>query len=274
MKEFFTVKISKRITKSSPEYKSMTDFKKIDNFYSLTNQHDFNFHPKPRIFNIPVVELKIFHQDCATIGSNGTVLINGKYFQETPNKQGIEKLYNYTKNLSLKTIKNKSDFKLWIKKTYFSFFSFKAYKNKRILKNPHTAKILFFETAYDNMYHFIFQYYPSLLALIDYCKSHQIDYYIIMPPKCNHGFRFNTFYNGFIKDIMKIEKIKKDKMIFIDYQNYEVRNLYHTNFPTENPTIQLFAIQKIQNSLFDFKKQRLGGGIKSISVERRQQDAF
>lgn len=170
--------------------------------------------------------------------------------------------------------KNKNDIKALIKKFYFSFLSYKAYKNRRILKNPNIIKILFFETTYDNMYHFIFQYYPSLLALIEFCKINSLDYYIIMPPKCNRGLNVRSFYRGFIDDLIKIEKIKKKKMIFIDYQNYEVANLYHTNFPSENPDIQLRALKKNSKSPIEYKKINKGGGVEFILVEKKQRDAF
>lgn len=279
----FQYRVSQRIDKNTLEYQSILDTKKIDNLYTLTktnshNLQNFIFNPKPRIFNIPIVELKVHHQKYAVLNPDGAILVNGKYFQNTPNKPGIENFFNYIENLNLTTIKTIVDLKAFFKKIYFSYFSLKAYRNKRILQDANIVKIIFFETAYDNMYHFIFQYYPSLLKLIQYCKKHQLDYYIIMPPKCNRGLRFRYFYNGFIQDLIKIEKIDMHKILFLDYQNYNVCNLYHTNFPSENPNLQNEAIHKIKSHFFSFlcknktKMQKVGrgGGTESILVEKKR----
>lgn len=122
------------------------------------------------------------------------------------------------------------------------------------------------------MYHFIFQYYPSLLALIEYCKNHQLDYYIIFPSKYNRGFRSKYFYDGFINEIIKIEKIDKEKIIFLDYRNYNVNNIYYTNFPSENPKIQFKAIEKLK--FFLYNRQNISnimrGGGSRIYISRRK----
>lgn len=266
---YFQYKISHWISKESPEYKSISDFKKLDNLYTLTrlnrelNSKEIIFHPNARIFNIPIIKLKIYHQNQAVVGSDGSILIEKKHFQKASNSSSIEKLFNYVENLNLKTIKNLSDLKAFIKKMYFSFFSFRAYRNRKILKDQSITKIIFFETAYDNMYHFLFQYYPSLLELIDHCKKLNLDYYIVMPPKCNRGLRFRHFYRNIIQNLIEIEGFNMHKIIFLDYQNYNVCNLYHTNFPSENPEIQFKAINKLKKYfLLDFiqKNNTVGGG--------------
>lgn len=133
---FFQLAISKRIIKDSLEYKSLTDTKKLDSLYNLTRYHrktikDIAFHSQERIYNIPIIDLAIYHQEKATIVSDGSLVVNGHYFQSTPNKKGIEKLYQYVQQLSLKTIKNKQDIKSLFKKIYFSYFSMASKRKKK-----------------------------------------------------------------------------------------------------------------------------------------------
>lgn len=146
-------------------------------------------------------------------------------------------------------------------------FYYKTYKNKRIFNNPNIVKILFFETAYDNMYHFIFQYYPSLIALLEFCRQNSLDYYVVMPSKYNRGIKNQSFYKNFIDEIIKLEKLDKNKLLYLDYQNYEVKNIYYTNFPIDNPKIVLPTVKKIQSYFYN---QNYSNKYERIYISRKK----
>lgn len=271
---FFQYKIDKKIKDDSLEYQSMIDTNKQDSFVNIIQQRldpllksSFIANPSPRVYNIPFEELRIIHQKSAVVGFDGSVFIHHKYFKQARHTKLIENIYMYVEELSLFKLKSLRDLKNIIKKIYFSYISPTSYKKRRILNDPSIAKILYFETAYDNMYHFLFQYYPTLLKLLEYCDRHKIDYYIIMPPKCNRGLRTQQFYKGYINEIMNMEKISEEKKIYLDYQNFHVQNLYHTNFPIDNPKICLPAISKIQKYFYKNIFQNMS---KRIYISRKK----
>lgn len=257
---FFTFKIDQKIKDNSLEFQSMVDKNKADSFINIAKDRskrvedlkNFEIHPKERVYNIPYEALQILHQDNAVVGFDGSIFIHGEYFKsEVKHKKIMENMYSYVEKLSFFSIRNIRDIKNFLKKIYFSFFSTKAYRNRKIFNNPNITKILFFETAYDNMYHFLFQYYSSLHVLIEYCKNQNLDYYIIMPPKCNRGLRSKYFYSGYINDIIKAENISTNKLLFLDYQNYRVSNILYTNFPIDNPRLYIPTVTRIQSYFYD-----------------------
>lgn len=259
--------ISDKIKEDSLEFKSMKDKNKISNIYNVakygfnsTNENrggqlenlknEFeNF--SNRIFHIPINTPKIYHLNNAKVCSYGGVFENNKITNESlnnyENNSYQQNTFDYIENLSIFKIRNTKELKDYIKKIYFKFFSIRAYKNKKIFMDPSKPKIIFFCAWFSNAYHFTFEAYTRLLILLEYAKENRLDFYIIAPPKYRG---FIKYHNWFIDEILAIEKIQKDKILYLDYQNYNVKNIYFCSNPQGNTKETLKAINKLKQNLF------------------------
>lgn len=277
--EFLTYKIHELIDEMSVEYKSMMDMKKPYNFsylyeyflsfipQSKKQNKNIDFHPSARIFNIPVTTPIVHTTRNATIGFDGGIFFNGKYFQNILDKKIFEQRFAFIEKLSLFNIRSLEDLKKYVKKFYYKHISLHSYCKRKILNNPHIVKIVFFGTAYENMYHFIFQYYPNITPLIAYCNQNQLDFYIVMPAKCNRKKQMQSCYRNYIDELMNLQGVPKNKMIFLDYQNYNAKNIIYTDSPIDSPKIVLSTMNKIQKA---FYKNTFSTPCKRLYISRKK----
>lgn len=158
-------------------------------------------------------------------------------------------MYRYIKNISPLKIKNKQDFKNYLKYLYFN-------KQDERLLNKNIPKIFFFDTCFSNMYHFLFESFPRLLILLSYFKEQNIkDFYIIAPPKYR---RYIKYYNWFIQDIFNMLNICNNQIIFLDYKLTKANNVYISTSPRCNSLHVIPAIRKIQDYFYQKDFLNLG----------------
>lgn len=247
----------------------MTDEGKTDSFKNRIfdragqiriDADSFKWHPNERTYAIPIIDLKIFHQDKAMIGFDGAVFINNQYcFDNARRKEEFEKSFLYVQQLSFLKIRSLRDIKNYLKKFFFTKILFlRSIKNRKKMADKNKVKLVFCETAYHCFYHFFYQYYPTLHYLLEYCEQLGLDYYVVMPPKCNRGLM--KFYD-YIDEIMDIEQIPEEKKVYLDYQNYEAQNVLYTNFPQENPDMYKYMLQKFRKKIERKNKTQIGSRI-------------
>ena len=204
-----------------------------------------------RIFHIPINTPKIYHRNNAKVCSYGGIFENNKIINESlntfENNKYQQDFFDYLENLNASKIRDKRTLKDFIKKIYFKFFSIRARKNKKILLDPSKPKAIFFCAWFSNAYHFTFEAYTRLIILLDYAKNNNLDFYIIAPPKYRG---FHKYYDWFINEILDIEKINRDNILYLDYQNYDVKNIYFCSNPQCNTKETLNAINKLKQNLF------------------------
>lgn len=203
-------------------------------------------------FHIPLNDIEIYHQDNAKLCHFGGVFVNNRIIPHSlTSANGGEyqqNIFDYTNKLSIFNVKNKTDIKNLIKKIYFRYISPNGFKNRKILKNPSKPKIIFFCAWFSNMYHFVFEGYARMLILLDYARKNNIDFYLVVPPKYRG---FSKYHSWYISQILDIEKIPKDRILYLDYQNYDVNNIYFCSNPQCNEKYMLPAIKKLQDILYD-----------------------
>lgn len=218
---------------------------------------------KSTTLKIPTANPKIYHLDSAKINSQGGVFKNGKLLKESLNSVNIDlhaqELFDYINNLNIFTLRNNSDCKAFIKKIFFKYFSFEARQNRRILADSANVKIIFFCSYFSNMYHFVFESYARLLILLNHINSQNL--YIIAPPKYR-GFK--KYHDWFIKEVLDF--FPSERILYLDYQNYDVKNLYFCSNPQLNQKHIKSAINDLQNRFYmtDFT------GFERIYISRKK----
>lgn len=210
------------------------------------------FREKERTFDIPLNEVRIYHKDRAELCSYGGVFENGKVINESLNSSNPatyqQDFYDYINSLCLFKINSKRYLKDYLKKFYFSKLSFSAYKTRAILQDSTKPKIIFFCAWFSNMYHFVFEAYSRLLILLDYAREHKLDFYILAPPRYRGLSKYHTW---FINDILELEGIARDRILYLDYQNYDINNIYFCSNPQCNEKYILPAINKLKEHFRD-----------------------
>ncbi|RDU61718.1 DUF563 domain-containing protein [Helicobacter sp. MIT 14-3879] len=205
---------------------------------------------KSSVLHIPLNEVKIYHKENAKLCSYGGVFEDNKVINESLNSSSDQtyqqEFFDYLEQLSIFKIKNKDDLKAYIKKFYFKYLSLSARKNRKIFNDKSKPKIIFFCAWFSNMYHFVFESYARLLILLKYARDNNLDFYIVAPPKYRG---FARYYKWFINEILELENIPK--ILYLDYQNYDIKNIYFCSNPQCNEKYILPAINKIQNKLYD-----------------------
>ncbi|RAX54282.1 hypothetical protein CCY99_04525 [Helicobacter sp. 16-1353] len=279
------LKIDSKIAKDSLEYKSILDSNKPHSIYKITkfglnatnenrggqldNLKSELSNPNARIFHIPINEVKIYHYlsnpnphenpqnphenpQNIKVCSYGGIFINDKVISQSLNSATDSTYqqdeFDYISNLSICNIKSKSDIKNLIKKIYFRYISIRSFNNRKIFKDKTKPKIIFFCAWFSNMYHFVFEGYGRLLILLEMARKNNMDFYIIAPPK-HRGF--SKYHQWFISQILDIENIPKDRILYLDYQNYHIDNVYFCSNPQCNDKYILPAIKKLQDNLYD-----------------------
>lgn len=231
-----------------------------DDFTHSLNALKTAFYAKSTTLNIPINETQIYHAYSAEINSYGGIFDNGKLIRQSSNPCS-QIHFDYIKNLTLFSIKNKADLKSYAKKLFFTHISPQSRKNKAILNDCSKAKIMFFCSYFSNAYHFIIESYARLLLLLDYANAHNIDAFIIAPPKYR-GFK--KYHSWFIEEILAI--IPKEKILYLDYQNYKCKNIYFASNPMANERHILRAVRNLQRRFYDknFK------GFERIYISRKK----
>lgn len=209
-----------------------------------------DFLSKSTTLEIPLNEVQIYHKDSAKINAEGGVFDNNKLIKESLNSSSIDdstqNLFDYINNLTPLCIKTKADLKNYLKKIFFSYLSLESRRNRAILGDSNKAKIIFFCSYFSNAYHFIIESYARLLILLDYTKAQNIDAFIIAPPKYR-GFK--KYHSWFIDEILDF--IPKEKILYLDYQNYDVKNIYFCSNPQANKKHILNAVSNLCKRFYD-----------------------
>ncbi|RDU58449.1 glycosyltransferase 61 family protein [Helicobacter sp. MIT 99-5507] len=255
------IQISDKIKQDSLEYKSIKDSNKQLNIYNvakiLCSDEDSNNESlkqlkkdfldiNKRIFKIPLNEFKIYHQDEAKICSYGGLFVEDKIIKQSLNsttaskhqQNTFDKIQYHSKNIF-----NKENLKSLLKNKYFKYLGRESKKNKAIFQDPNKAKILFFCEYWSNFYHFIFEAYPRLVELIKECKKKNLDFYIIAPPKYR---KLMQYHKWFIDEMFESLKISKDKVLYLDHQNYDIKNIYYCSNPQCNGKYTLESLNKLK----------------------------
>ena len=222
-----------------------TDEVNFDDFTHSLNALKTAFYAKSTTLNIPINETQIYHADSAEINSYGGVFDNGTLIRQSSNPCS-QIHFNYINNLTPFSIKNKADLKSYAKKLFFTHLSPQSRRNRAILEDCSKAKIMFFCSYFSNAYHFIIESYARLLLLLDYANAHNIDAFIIAPPKYR-GFK--KYHSWFIKEILAF--IPKEKILYLDYQNYKGKNIYFASNPMANERHILKAVRDLQRRFYD-----------------------
>lgn len=253
--------ISDKIMRDSIEYKSIKDSNKKQNIYNIAkilySDEDSNnellqqlkkdfLDDNKRIFEIPLNELKIYHKDEAKVCSYGGLFVKDEVVKQSLNSTTIsrhqqnifDKLEHTNKNIF-----NKENLKSLLKNKYFKYFSSESKKNKKILQDSNKTKILFFCEYWSNFYHFVFEAYPRLIMLIKECRNKNLDFYIIAPPKYRKLIKYHRW---FIDEVFESLKISKDKILYLDHQNYDIKNIYYCSNPQCNSKYILPAINQLK----------------------------
>lgn len=253
--------ISDKIMQDSIEYKSIKDSNKKQNIYNIAkilySDEDSNnellqqlkkdfLDDNKRIFEIPLNKLKIYHKDEAKVCSYGGLFVKDEVVKQSLNSTTIsrhqqnifDKLEHTNKNIF-----NKENLKSFLKNKYFKYFSSESKKNKKILQDSNKTKILFFCEYWSNFYHFVFEAYPRLIMLIKECRNKNLDFYIIAPPKYRKLIKYHRW---FIDEVFESLKISKDKILYLDHQNYDIKNIYYCSNPQCNSKYILPAINQLK----------------------------
>lgn len=154
-----------------------------------------------------------------------------------------QELFDYINNLNIFALRSKDDFKAFIKKIFFRYFSLEARRNRRILADSANVKIIFFCSYFSNMYHFVFESYARLLILLNHINSQNL--YIIAPPKYRG---FQKYHAWFISEVLDF--FPRERILYLDYQNYDVKNLYFCSNPQLNQKHIKNAINDLQNRFY------------------------
>ncbi|PAF41224.1 glycosyltransferase family 61 protein [Helicobacter sp. 11S03491-1] len=258
--EFLKLKISPKIKNNTLEYKSIFENNKLSSIPNVAKNSLRTLKAQKNLpsnsldyidYNIPIDPVEIMHFPQAMIGDCGGIFVDDKIIYESLdgyNNQSVyaKNKYAYLKDLSLLNLHSKQDIKNYLKLQYFKIKRF-IIRDKRLQSQK--PKILFFEPWFGNMYHFIFESYPRLIIALDYFKEQNIkDFYIICPPIYS---RYETYYKAYIQDILDLEKIHKNQIIYLEYQNAKTCNLYMPTCPRLNAKYVLPALDKLKDHFYD-----------------------
>lgn len=177
-------------------------------------------------------------------------------------------MFDYYKHFNLLKIRKLGHLKGFIKKWIYIITNPKESLQKRRILNSNKPKIMWFESAYKNMYHATFQYYPSLVMLIKHMRYLGIsDYFVICPKKDSY------WYDAIFEELLTLQGINENKRIYIDDCNLSAKNIYYSSFPNEIPNIILPVIKQLQDSLI-INDDRLNFGTRLYISRKKSQIRF
>ncbi|MGX2982253.1 glycosyltransferase family 61 protein [Helicobacter sp. 23-1045] len=217
---------------------------------------------KRTTLHIPANNPKIHHLNSAKIGVWGGIFKNGKIISNSINSSNIathtQKQFDYVENLNIFHIRSLRHLKDFAKKIFFTHINAESRRNRQILRDENIPKVIFFCTYFSNMYHFIFEGYARLLLILDFLQNPNA--VIIAPPKYRG---FQKYHRWFIDEIL--EFIPKDKILYLDYQNYSVKNIYFCSNPQLSSHINT-AIQSLQKRFYEADS----AGFERVYISRKK----